>query len=120
MKKYASENSSRNNAKIDTQPHRSLLSQLTDAALQIDIDASPDKAIKLVAVIITLTKSIRETEVYNRGCAAAHPDIDENMSLEERLKGFAPSPEELKKLRADLRKRLQVLGPRLLREEQDD
>lgn len=105
---------------ISTQPLRALLDRISDAALELDIESQPDQASKLSGLMINLTKTIRETEVYNQKVRedSANTKTDNAIgTLEERLKGYAPSASELKRLRAELKERLIVLGPRLFEDE---
>jgi hypothetical protein len=106
--------------KINTAPLRALLSRISNAALELDINSHSDQASKLSGLMISLTKTIRETEIYNQ---KIEEDLEKSQNegasgtLEERLKGYAPSASELQRLRAELKERLVVLGPRLFANE---
>lgn len=104
---------------IDTQPLKALLARISDAALALDVKSQPDQASKLSGLMINLTKTIRETELYNQKIVenTAPHSSGPTGTLEERLKGYAPTPSELTKLRAELKERLIVLGPRLFEDE---
>ncbi len=104
---------------VDTAPLRALLATLSEAALKLDLNTASDQANKLTSALINLTKTIRETELYNQGLAKendAEDDGEEARTLEERLKGYYPSASELEALRAELKQRLDVLAPRLMQD----
>lgn len=92
---------------------RILLERILTAALLIDIEKSPEKVAKLTIAIVNLTKTIRDTDVHNDKLLPEE-GVPVAGSLEERLKGYVPSPKEIERLRAQLKERLKVLGPRLL------
>jgi len=98
---------------IDTAPLRTLRERLFAASKTIDIESEPDSVSKLTVLMINLTKTIRETESYNSGLAAKNTNDTPDGTLEERLKGYVPMPREMEKLRAELKERLSVIGPRL-------
>lgn len=103
---------------IDTQALRRLLTRLSEAALALDLEDSPEKAAKISTAIINLTKTIRETESYNQSCEdksnQGQNQAQAAGSLEERLKGYYPSSSELDALEARLKQQLDRLLPRLI------
>ena len=94
-----------------------MLARLAAASADVDIKKAPERASKLTIQMINLTKTIRETESYNRMLRAALKDSPSGGTLEERLEGYAPSPSELKELRAELKAHLELLGPRLFEDD---
>ncbi len=100
---------------VDTAPLRALLASLSEAALKLDLENPSDNFAKFTTALIALTKTIRETELYNQGLIG-EDDGQEPRSLEERLKGYYPSAAELAELRAELKQRLDVLAPRLMKD----
>ena len=103
---------------INTQKLRALLGRVADALASISIEKYPDRAAKLTIQMINLTKTIRETETYNHKLLAPFKDKagQDGATLEERLEGYAPTPDELEAFEAELKDRLMVLGPRLFEE----
>ena len=102
---------------IETSALRVMLARLAAASADVDIKEAPERASKLTIQMINLTKTIRETESYNRMLRAALKDSPSGGTLEERLEGYAPSPSELKELRAELKAHLESLGPRLFEDD---
>lgn len=98
---------------LETLTMRELLARISTAALAIDVETSLEQAAKLTALIVNLTKTIRETESYNEKLdTSAKVGVFEG-TLNERLKGYKPTREEEIALRAELTEHLVVLGPRL-------
>lgn len=98
---------------LETLTMRELLARISTAALAIDVETSLEQAAKLTALIVNLTKTIRETESYNEKLdSSAKVGVFEG-TLNERLKGYKPTREEEIALRAELTEHLVVLGPRL-------
>lgn len=98
---------------LETLTMRELLARISTAALAIDVETSLEQAAKLTALIVNLTKTIRETESYNEKLDACAKEGVFEGTLDERLKGYKPTREEEIALRAELTEHLVVLGPRL-------
>lgn len=106
------------NDTINTQQLRAMLAKIAEALADISIEAAPDRATKLTIQMINLTKTIRETESYNRKLLAPFQDGASGShggTLDERLEGYAPTPTELKALQDELKERLMIMGPRLFK-----
>lgn len=74
--------------------------------------------------ITELRVKITQLEIKLAAAITKIDDIQNNvapplkaMSLKERLEGYVPSPTEIATLRAQLKERLKVLGPRLMEDE---
>ena len=98
---------------LETQTMRELLARISAAALDIDVPSSLEQAAKLTALIVNLTKTIRETEGYNEKLEASAKEGVFTGTLEERPKGYLPTRDEEIALPEELKEHLVVLGPRL-------
>ncbi len=109
------------NDTINTQQLRAMLAKIADALADISIEDAPDRATKLTIQMINLTKTIRETESYNRKLLAPFDDSRANgkgaLTLERWLDGYAPTPAEVEEFEAELKECLKIIGPRLFEDE---
>jgi len=99
---------------LETSTMRELLARISDAALSIEFENSLEQAAKLTSLIVNLTKTIRETESHNEKLANTAKEGVFTGTLDERLKGYKPTEQELEEMRSELIDSLEVLAPRVL------
>lgn len=99
---------------------RELLSRISAAALALNIEGALEQTAKLTALIVNLTKTIRETDAYNEKLLATAKGGVFEGALDERLKGYKPTKKEEKALRAELKEHLVLMGPRLFEDDEQE